>query len=68
MVDEHGRSYIDIEDLSALLRAMGSDYLQHIPAHVEVGEFYEALLDRHADYILGEAANYFEKGPSSNAG
>jgi hypothetical protein len=63
VTDDDGIVFINVGDLSAVLREMGKDYLQHIPGHVEAGEFLEAMLDRHADFILGKAADFFEAGP-----
>ena len=60
--NEEGQFFILVEDIVAVLREMGKEYLQHIPGHAEAGEFMEALLDRHADFILCRAADFFE-GP-----
>lgn len=56
--------FLAVEDLQALLRAMADDWLSHIPGHVENGEFIEAALDRHAGFILGTAADYFNDQPA----
>lgn len=67
VTDENdGAVYVHVEDIAAVLRAMGQDYLEHIPAHAEAGEFLEAMLDRHADFALGQAADFFEKGKETN--
>lgn len=60
--------FVHRDDVVTVLREMGRSYLEHIPAHAEAGEFLEALLDRHADFILGTAADWFEKGSGDEAG
>lgn len=52
-----GEAFLRQEDVVALLRQMGDDYLGHIPAHAEAGEFLEALQDRWAAHILRQAAD-----------
>lgn len=52
--------FIQQESVTALLRHIGREYLEHVPAHVDAGEFIEAALDRHADFILGRAADDIE--------
>lgn len=56
---EDGAKFIAKEDVVGILRQMADDYLTHIPGHVEIGEFYEALVDRHAAFILDKAADDF---------
>lgn len=65
VTDEHGEVWLPVKDMIDLLRAMGADYLQHIPSHVQAGEFLECILDRHADFILGVAADWLESGGKS---
>jgi hypothetical protein len=68
VTDEDGQVFINVEDLVTVLRAMGHDYLEHIPGHAEAGEFMEAMMDRHADFILGKTADFFEAGPGGPQG
>lgn len=62
ITDEKGEVWLPVKEMIELLRAMGADYLQHIPHHVQAGEFLECILDRHADFILGVAADWLESG------
>lgn len=62
VTDENGLRWIPIPDMIEVLRAMGKDYLQHIPNHAQAGEFLECILDRHADFILGTAADWLASG------
>jgi len=62
VTDDKGEVWLPVKDMIELLRAMGADYLQHIPNHVQAGEFLECILDRHADFILGQAAEWLESG------
>lgn len=55
--------YFHRDDIVELLRGMGGDYLQHVPGHAAAGEFLECILDRHADFILNQAADFIEKDP-----
>ncbi|HET7110229.1 MAG TPA: hypothetical protein VFI41_05115 [Gemmatimonadales bacterium] len=64
--DDEGEIWMPRTDVAAAIRAIGQDYLQHVPAHASAGEFLEALLDRHADFVLGQVADFFEKGPSGD--
>lgn len=64
VTNDEGVEFIHVEDLVAVLRKMGHDYLEHIPGHAEAGEFLEAMMDRHADFILGKTADFFEAGPA----
>lgn len=57
-----GERYVHRGDVIAALRSIGQDYLQHVPSHAAAGEFLECILDRHADFILGHTADFFEGG------
>jgi hypothetical protein len=60
VTSEDGVKWYRSEDIIELLRVTGRDYLEHIPAHAEAGEFMEAMLDRHADFILCQVAEWLE--------
>ena len=61
VTDENGEVWVSMKDMAELLRASGKDYLQHIPGHAQAGEFLECILDRHADFVLGQTADLLEK-------
>lgn len=61
VTDDNGELWVPLKDIAGALRATGEDYLQHIPGHTKAGEFLECILDRHADFILGQAADNLDK-------
>ena len=61
LTDHEGQLFIRREDVVTLLRDVAVSYLQHIPAHLEAGEYIEAAFDKHADAILVMAADQFER-------